>query len=101
MWETPSGVDFVLTLENLQKEGFDDMKVQVNLFANLVKYAPEGRKAFSVELKPAASAGDLIKHLGIPPAQSKIILVNGRHSNEDTALNDGDEVTFMTPVEGG
>ena len=77
------------------------MKINVHLFAYLVKYAPEGRKAFSVELKPAASAGDLIKHLGIPPAEGKIILVNGRHGSEDTALNDGDEVTFMTPVEGG
>ena len=77
------------------------MKVQVHLFANLVKYAPDGRKAFSVELKPGASVRDLIGHLGIPPAEGKIILVNGRHSNEDTALSEGDEVVFMTLVEGG
>ena len=82
-------------------KGICDMKVQVHLFANLVKYAPEGKNAFSLELKPAACVRDLIVHLGIPPAVSKIILVNGRHSAEDTALNEGDEVTFMTPVEGG
>ncbi|OGL51507.1 MAG: hypothetical protein A3G31_03370 [Candidatus Schekmanbacteria bacterium RIFCSPLOWO2_12_FULL_38_15] len=77
------------------------MKVQVHLFANLVKYAPEGRNPFSVKLKPGACVKDLIRHLGIPPEQGKIILVNGRHSNEDTALSEGDEVVFMTLVEGG
>ena len=77
------------------------MKINVHLFANLVKYSPEGRNAFSVELKSGASVEKLIKHLGIPPAEKKIIIVNGRHSNEDTVLNEGDEVTFMTPVEGG
>ena len=99
--ETPSGVDFVLTLENLRGKGFDDMKVQVNLFANLVKYAPEGKNAFSLELKSSDCVKNLIVQLGIPPEVRKIIIVNGRHSPEDTALNEGDEVTFMTPVEGG
>ena len=77
------------------------MKVQVHLFANLVKYAPEGRNPFFVELKPGASARELVGHLGIPPDLRKIILVNGKHGDEDTVLNEGDEVTFMTPVEGG
>ena len=77
------------------------MKVQVHLFANLVKYAPEGKNAFSVELNPGASVKDLIVQLGILPDVRKIIIVNGRHSAEDTVLKDGDEVTFMTPVEGG
>ena len=77
------------------------MKIQVHLFANLVKYAPDGRNAFSVELKPGACVKDLIVQLGIPPDVRKIIIINGRHSNEDTVLNEGDEVTFMTPVEGG
>jgi len=77
------------------------MKINVHLFANLVKYAPEGRNPFSVKLKPGTSVKNLITHLGIPPAEAKIILVNGRHGSEDTALKDGDEVVFMTPVEGG
>ena len=77
------------------------MKINVHLFAYLVKYAPEGKKAFSVELKPGSFVRDLIGHLGIPPDVRKIIIVNGKHGNEDTALDEGDEVTFMTPVEGG
>lgn len=77
------------------------MKVHVHLFAYLVKYAPEGRSDFSIELQPGACVRDLIGHLGIPPAEKKIILVNGRHSGEDTVLNEGDEIVFMTQVEGG
>lgn len=77
------------------------MKVNVHLFTNLVKYAPGGKNAFSLELKSGSCVRDLIAHLGIPSTVSKIILVNGRHSSEDTALKEGDEVVFMTPVEGG
>ena len=61
----------------------------------------DGKKNFSVELNSGATVANLLRHLGIPPAENKIIIVNGRHGNEDTALNDGDEVAFMTPVEGG
>ena len=77
------------------------MKVQVHLFAYLVKYAPEGKKNFSVELSPGATVANLLRHLDIPPAENRIIIVNGRHSDEGTPLNEGDEIAFMTPVEGG
>ena len=78
------------------------MKVKVRLFANLVKYAPQGRNPFSVELKQGASVGDITKHLGIPAEERKITLLNGRHcNNEHTVLNEDDEIVFMTPVEGG
>ncbi|MBI5374339.1 MAG: MoaD/ThiS family protein [Candidatus Schekmanbacteria bacterium] len=77
------------------------MKIRVHLFAYLAKYAPEGVKDFTIELKPGASVEDIIKYLGIPPTEGKIIIVNGRHSGEDTPLNENDEVVFMTPVEGG
>jgi len=77
------------------------MKVQVQLFAHLVKYAPEGRDSFSIDLQQGASVGELISNIGIPPEESRIIIVNGRHSKEDKKLNEGDEIAIMTPVEGG
>lgn len=77
------------------------MKIQVQLFAHLIKYAPEGKSSFFADLEQDASVGKLIRILGIPLEESRIIIVNGRHCEEDRKLNDGDEVAIMTPVEGG
>ncbi|RMF92711.1 MAG: MoaD/ThiS family protein [Candidatus Schekmanbacteria bacterium] len=77
------------------------MKIRVELFANLIKYAPEGKKKFTIELNNGSTVGDLFEYLNIPEEERKIVIINGRHSQNDTVIEDGAEVVIMTPVEGG
>lgn len=77
------------------------MKVQVNLFANLRKYAPGGEDAFDVELDLGATAGQLVETLKIPQSVQLVILINGRQAKRDNALADGDTVTLFPPIAGG
>lgn len=77
------------------------MRVKVNLFANLLQYAPGGKDCFNLELSPGAITGQLLKTLGIPPNTQLVILVNGRQAKEETTLTDGDTVTLFPPMAGG
>lgn len=78
------------------------MKIRVSLFANLRQYAPEGEDGvFEIELDSGGTAGRLIETLEVPSTVQKVILVNGRHADEDTQLADGDAVTLFPTMEGG
>ncbi len=82
-------------------ERLQTMKIKVQLFAFLRKYAPDETDAFEVSLAKGGTIKTLLAAIGIPTEENKLILVNGRHATEDTPLNDGDTVDFLTPIEGG
>ncbi|MFO7707324.1 MAG: MoaD/ThiS family protein [Desulfobacterales bacterium] len=77
------------------------MKVQVNTFANLRDYAPDGRGPVDLALPSGATVADLLAALRIPPAVQAVMLVNGRRADAATPLNNGDIVTLFPPMEGG
>ena len=79
------------------------MTVSVKLFATLRKYLPEDavNKTATIELGNQATAGDIIAQLAIPDGHIHLILIDGKHSAEDTPLTDGAVVSFFPPIAGG
>jgi molybdopterin synthase sulfur carrier subunit len=77
------------------------MKVQVNLFANLRDYAPDGEGSFDLALADGATVTDLLAVLKVPPQVQAVVLVNGRRSEPSTPLAPEDTVTLFPPMEGG
>ena len=72
--------------------------VIVKLFATL----REGR--FTVETReyqPGSDVGRVIRDLGISENEAALILINGRHADLSTQLNDQDVLAVFPPVGGG
>lgn len=80
------------------------MKVNVKCFSQ-VQYAL-GQTELLVELENGSKASDLEKLIRIR-AKGKLddvslrVAINKNYVNEDTELQDGDEVAFIPPVQGG
>ena len=79
------------------------MTVYVKLFATLRRYRPGLGigEAFAVELPPGATVGDLLRELGLPEQEVKVVFVNALHREPDHPLADGDQVGIFPPVGGG
>jgi molybdopterin synthase sulfur carrier subunit len=77
--------------------------VHVKLFATLREYRPGLGigEAFPVELPEGATVGDLVRHLGLPEKEIKIVFVNALVRELDHVLADGDELGMFPPVGGG
>ena len=77
--------------------------VHVKLFATLRHYRPGLGigEAFPVELPEGATVGDLVRQLGLPEEEVKIVFVNALFRDLDHVLADGDELGIFPPVGGG
>ena len=77
--------------------------VEVKLFATLRRQFPDLKvgEAMSVELPEDATVAQLVKELGLPEEQVKVVFVNGIVQKGDHGLMDGDEVGVFPPVGGG
>ncbi len=77
------------------------MKVHVDLYVNLKKYAPEGNSSFDVQLESGATVKAVLEILKIPADEKAIVLVNGRNADESNPLKEKDTVTLYSPISGG
>ena len=79
------------------------MRVQVKLFATLVRHMPDAEAGmpFEVTLDRGATLCDLTDYLGLPRDQLKVAFVNGRARPLDWRLDHGDEVGLFPPIGGG
>ncbi len=79
------------------------MKILVRLYAGLKANLPPGAQGHQteLELERPATVGQAIDALKIPPAQTKLILINGRQAAEEAALKEGDLLVIFPPVGGG
>jgi molybdopterin converting factor small subunit len=77
--------------------------VYVKLFATLRQYRPELGlgEAFPVELPEGTNVGDLVRRLGLPAEEVKIVFVNALFRDMAHVLADGDELGIFPPVGGG
>jgi molybdopterin converting factor small subunit len=78
--------------------------VRVTLFADLRKYLKKGEDGpFSVSLPSGATVADLIAHIGINHAEAEEVTAgrNGDQAPHDAVLQDGDDIVFFSPMEGG
>ena len=72
--------------------------LEVKLFA----YFRDNRgKVLHLDHKSFSDPQSILDHLGIDREAVAILLVNGRHSQADTPLVDGDIVALFPPVAGG
>lgn len=78
------------------------MRVRVRLHASLRKYLPSGaaEDSVSLELQPGATVADAIAALGIPANHAKIAVVDGKQSDLQTSLQEGQEVSLFPPLAG-
>jgi sulfur carrier protein ThiS len=76
--------------------------VSLKLFGDLRKHGPRGGQEIRSLLLPAgATIADVVTRLGIGLDEEVIAGVNGEQATPETALNDGDSVMLVSPMEGG
>jgi len=75
------------------------MRITLKCFATLSRFAPPDAEAFPVA--PGETPASLVARLGIPPAELKLVFVNGEHAGLDAELKDGDRVGLFPAVGGG
>ena len=69
----------------------------MSIFAKYQKCDEDGKTT----IKDGATVLDLVRELGIPEKQVRIIAVNGKQSELDTVLSEGDTVFIFPPAAGG
>ncbi|KJF26396.1 MoaD/ThiS family protein [Clostridium aceticum] len=74
------------------------MQVNVRLFAT---FRENREKEMMMDLAQGATPRDVIEYLNIPEEEVAIILINGRHQELGTALQDNDTLSLFPPVGGG
>jgi sulfur-carrier protein len=79
------------------------MQVKVRLFTTLADHTAgvEAGQTFTAVLPEGSKISSLIKHLHLPEAEAKIIMVNGRARDADFPLKNNDEVAMFPPIGGG
>ncbi|WP_299392123.1 MoaD/ThiS family protein [uncultured Desulfovibrio sp.] len=79
------------------------MRLHIKLSTTLRDYVHgyEPEKGLHLEVPDGMTVGELARHIGLPPEEIKIVMVNGRHSEADDAMRDGDRVAFFPAVGGG
>ncbi|MBM4310571.1 MAG: MoaD/ThiS family protein [Deltaproteobacteria bacterium] len=84
------------------------MEIELKLFMMLKKYGPphqiDGRSRMPIE--PGTRFIDVLKKIGMPVEEDKIIVINGiSHKQGDEVnaleLKDGDIVAIFPPIAGG
>jgi molybdopterin converting factor small subunit len=79
------------------------MKITVKLFATFREYLPSDsvNAAFGVVVEEQRTVQELIKSLNLPGDIPKIVLINGRQTEVDLQLHEGDTISIFPPLAGG
>lgn len=80
------------------------MRIEVRLFATLLtRYAPDMAvgEARQMDVEPGATVGQVMRLLGLPEDEVKVIMRNHRQAQLSDLLTDGDRLAFIPAVGGG
>ena len=79
------------------------MNIIVKLHATLRKYLPAGShdNVVPLQMPEGATVADVITHLAISPAHTRMIVSGADHLEPTTVLHDGQEVNLFPPLAGG
>ncbi len=84
------------------------MRITIKLYANLAAHLPDQARSINqhlVELANGTTVGQALAPYGLPPALTKLVLVNGHYIEEDNRgshlLKDGDVLAVWPPIAGG
>jgi molybdopterin converting factor small subunit len=76
--------------------------VRLTLFADLRRLLPKGHEGPLTMTIPAGSTvADLMAAANVAPDEDVTIGINGDQGGREAVLNDGDDVVFFSPMEGG
>jgi molybdopterin synthase sulfur carrier subunit len=77
-------------------------RIELRLFGHLRSYRPEADSSDAgMDVSAGTSVEEMIRELGVPPEDPKVVLVNGMHAALDRLLEEGDRVSIFPPVAGG
>jgi crotonobetainyl-CoA:carnitine CoA-transferase CaiB-like acyl-CoA transferase/sulfur carrier protein ThiS len=74
--------------------------IQVVLHGELRQWSPGGRKQLSVAAA-GKRAGDVVRDMGIPAAETAAFVVNGEQTDADVVLAAGDTLEILPAISGG
>jgi len=79
------------------------MKIEVNLYATLSQYIPDGKKGPThiVDVEEGTTVSDLLRQLGVPTQSAKLIFLDGIHCELEALLKEGNKLGVFPPVGGG
>jgi len=79
------------------------LKIEVRLFADLVRFLPPGSRQnpATLEIEKGVTVDDVLNRLGISSKITNIVMVNGVHGGRAMPLKDGDVVSVFLPLAGG
>lgn len=79
------------------------MRVEVNLYANLAKYAPPGsdRYAIPLELEDGETVAAVLRRLKVPTRERTTVLIEGRHVRPNQRVCEGARLHVFPPMCGG
>ncbi len=77
------------------------VKLSTTLRDHVPGYTPDPGMDMDISSCGELSAEQLADLIGIPRAEIKIVMVNGRQSDLSTAVRDGDRVAYFPAVGGG
>lgn len=84
------------------------MNVTLKLYATLSEYLPaeaRGSNAMPLQVGEAATVGQLVRDLNLPPRLTHLVLVNGHYvppgERSQRVLREGDVLAIWPPVAGG
>ena len=79
------------------------MKLTVKLSTTLRDYVPDyvSETGLQVEMPEGSTVAQLAQHLGLPPQDIKIVMVNGRQQKVSDLMRDGDRIAYFPAVGGG
>ena len=79
------------------------MKLTVKLSTTLRDYVPDyvPETGLLVEMPEGSTVAQLAQHLGLPPQDIKIVMVNGRQQKVSDLMRDGDRIAYFPAVGGG
>lgn len=79
------------------------MRIEVNLYANLSKYAPPGSDQYAIplELDDGETIAAVLRRLKVPPRERTTVLIEGRHASLDQRIFEGAQLHVFPPMCGG
>lgn len=79
------------------------MRIEVNLYANLSKYAPPGsdRYAIPLDLNDGETVAAVLRHLKVPARERTTVLIEGRHVKPNQRVCEGERLHIFPPMCGG
>ena len=76
------------------------VRIRINLYATLRAYVA-GVPSIDVEVEPGQTIEEVLRQLGVPPDQTRILFVNNRAATLDRRLEGGEQVGVFPAIGGG